>query len=91
MNKIMKFKPLGTRLVVLANPEKKKTDSGIELLVVEKEYVGKVIAIGPGTKEEPMVVKIGDEISYSSNAGTPIELEGTSYLLMRQSAIYGII
>jgi chaperonin GroES len=52
---------------------------------------GKVIAIGPGKKDEPMVVKVGDNISYSDNAGTPLNIEEVDYLLMRQAAIYGIL
>ena len=86
----MEFKPSGTRVVVLANPEETKTDTGIELLMPDKVYRGKVIAIGPGTDKEPMEVKVGDDVSYTKNAGTPLEIEDVKYLLMRQSAIYGI-
>jgi chaperonin GroES len=52
---------------------------------------GKVIAIGNGTKDEEMVVKVGDTVLYGKYAGTELELEGGKYLIMRQSDILAII
>lgn len=85
----MDFKPSGTRVVVLADPELKETEAGTILLVADKVYRGEVMAVGPGKKEEPMEVVVGERVCYTENAGTPLEIDGVSYLLMRQAAIYG--
>ena len=87
----MNFKPLKTRLVILPDPEKKETELGTHLLVTDKVVEGKVLAVGPGTKDEPMVLKVGDHVQYMMNAGTPLKLEEIDYLLMKQGAIYGIL
>jgi len=56
----------------------------------EKPLKGKVIAAGNGKVDEPMTVKVGDEVLYGQYSGTEIKLDGTTYLIMRESDIYGI-
>lgn len=70
-----------------------KTVSGIIIpdSAKEKPLKGEVIAIGNGTKDEEMVVKVGDTVLYGKYAGTELELEGGKYLIMRQSDILAII
>lgn len=87
----MNFKPLRTRVVILPDPEKKETELGTHLLVADKVVKGKVFAVGPGTKDEPMILKVGDHVQYMINAGTTLKLEEVDYLLMKQGAIYGIL
>ena len=52
---------------------------------------GAVVAVGQGTKDEPMVLKEGDEILYGKYSGTEIEFEGTKYLIMRQSDVLAVV
>ena len=61
------------------------------MLFRSKPLKGEVIAIGNGTKDEEMVVKVGDTVLYGKYAGTELELEGGKYLIMRQSDILAII
>ena len=48
-------------------------------------------AVGNGTKDEEMVVKVGDNVLYGKYAGTEIELDGEKYLIMRQADVLAII
>jgi len=52
---------------------------------------GEVLAVGNGTKEEEMVVSVGDNVLYGKYAGTELEWEGVKYLIMKQSDILAII
>ena len=57
----------------------------------EKTVGGIIIAVGNGTKDEEMVVKVGDEVLYGKYSGTELEYEGTKYLIMRQSDVLAIL
>ena len=57
----------------------------------EKPLKGKVVAAGDGTKDEPMVLSVGQEVLFGKYAGTELELEGTKYLMMRQSDVLAVI
>ena len=89
----MNIKPLADRVLVKPAAAEEKTVSGIIIpdSAKEKPLKGEVIATGNGTKDEEMVVKKGDNVLYGKYAGTEIELEGTTYLIMRQSDILAII
>ena len=56
-----------------------------------KPQKGKVVAVGPGTKDEKVTVKIGDSVLYGKYAGTELKLEGKDYLMMRESDILAIV
>lgn len=89
----MNIKPLADRVLVLPAPAEEKTIGGIIIpdSAKEKPLKGQVIAIGNGTKDEEMVVKPNDTVLYGKYGGTEIELEGTKYLIMRQSDILAIL
>ena len=89
----MNIKPLADRVLVKPAAAEEKTVSGIIIpdSAKEKPLKGEVIATGNGTKDEEMAVKKGDNVLYGKYAGTEIELEGTTYLIMRQSDILAII
>ncbi|MBQ7824583.1 MAG: co-chaperone GroES [Bacteroidaceae bacterium] len=89
----MNIKPLADRVLVKPAAAEEKTLSGIIIpdSAKEKPLKGEVIATGNGTKDEEMVVKKGDDVLYGKYAGTEIELDGTTYLIMRQSDILAII
>ena len=89
----MNIKPLADRVLIEPTPAEETTLSGIIIpdSAKEKPLKGKVLAVGPGTKDEPMQLKEGDEVLYGKYAGTEIELEGTKYLMMRQGDVLAII
>ena len=89
----MNIKPLADRVLIPPTPAEEVTMSGIIIpdSAKEKPLKGKVIAVGTGTKDEEMVLKVDDEVLYGKYAGTEIELEGTKYLIMRQSDVLAVI
>ncbi len=86
------FKPLADRVLIEPAPAEVKTASGIFIpdTAKEKPLRGTVIAAGEGKKDEPMTVKVGDSVLYGQYSGTEIKLDGKTYLIMRESDIYGI-
>ena len=88
----MNIKPLADRVLVLpAQAEEKVGGIIIPDTAKEKPQHGAVVAVGQGAKDEPMVVKEGDEILYGKYSGTEIEFEGTKYLIMRQSDVLAVV
>ena len=89
----MNIKPLADRVLVVPAPAEERTIGGIIIpdTAKEKPLKGEVIAVGNGTKDEEMVVKVGDTVLYGKYAGTELELDGTKYLIMRQSDILAIV
>ena len=88
----MNIKPLADRVLVLPAPAEEKV-GGIIIpdTAKEKPLKGKIIASGQGTKDEEMVLKVGDTVLYGKYAGTEVELDGEKYLIMRQSDVLAII
>ena len=91
--KTMNIKPLADRVLILPAPAEEKTIGGIIIpdTAKEKPLKGEVIAAGNGTKDEEMVLKAGDHVLYGKYAGTEIELDGTKYLIMRQSDVLAVL
>ena len=89
----MNIKPLADRVLVIPAPAEERTIGGIIIpdTAKEKPLKGEVVAVGNGTKDEEMIVKVGDTILYGKYAGTELEIEGTKYLIMRQSDILAIV
>ena len=89
----MKIKPLSDRDLIQPNPAEEKTAAGLIIpdTAKEKPLAGKVVAVGPGTSEVKMEVKVGDQVLYGKYAGTEVTVEGETYLIMRQSDIFAII
>ena len=89
----MNIKPLADRVLILPAPVEEKTISGIIIpdSAKEKPLRGEVIAVGNGTKDEEMILKAGDQVLYGKYAGTELDLDGTKYLIMRQSDVLAII
>jgi len=83
------FKHLSDRVLVKPAPAEQKTASGIIIpdSAKEKPLNGEVVAVGPGTKDEPMELSVGDKVLYGKYAGTEIEIDGEKLLIMRQSDI----
>ena len=89
----MTIKPLSDRVLIEPAEAEVKTAGGIIIpdSAKEKPLKGKVVATGNGTKDEEMVVKVGDTVLYGKYAGTEIEVDGAKYLMMRQSDILAIV
>ena len=89
----MNVKPLSDRVLILPNPADEKTAGGLIIpdTAKEKPLAGKVIAVGPGTKDVQMEVKVGDQVLYGKYAGQEIQIDGVDYLMMKQNDILAII
>jgi chaperonin GroES len=89
----LNIKPLADRVLVEPQAAETKTASGIIIpdSAKEKPQKGKVVAIGNGTKDAPLTVKVGDTVLYGKYAGTELKLEGNDYLIMKESDIFAIL
>jgi len=89
----MNVKPLADRVLVQPAEAEEKTASGIIIpdTAKEKPMRGTVIAAGPGKKDEPTAVKVGDTVLYGKYSGTEIQVDGNDYLMMRESDIFAIV
>jgi chaperonin GroES len=89
----LKIKPLADRVLVEPLEAETKTASGIIIpdTAKEKPQKGSIVAVGPGTKENPVTVKVGDSVLYGKYSGTELKLEGKDYLIMRESDILAIV
>jgi chaperonin GroES len=87
------IKPLADRVLIEPAKAVEKTASGIIIpdTAKEKPQKGTVVAVGPGTKEIEMTVKVGDNVLYGKYAGTELNLDGKDYLMMRESDLVAIV
>ncbi len=88
-----KIKPLADRVLVEPAPAEEKTSGGIIIpdTAKEKPQMGTVVAVGDGTKDNPITLKVGDKVLYGKYAGTELALDGRDYLIMRESDIYAVV
>ena len=89
----MKFRPLHDRVVVKRLETDEKTAGGIIIpdTAKEKPQKGKIIAVGNGTSDYKMNVKVGDSVLYGKYSGTELSIDGVDYLIMKESDIFGIV
>ena len=89
----LNIKPLSDRVLIEPVAAETKTASGIFIpdTAKEKPLKGTVVAVGNGKKDEPMELKVGDNVLYGKYAGTEINVEGKDYLIMRQSDILAVL
>jgi chaperonin GroES len=80
-------------VLIVPAPAEEKTIGGIIIpdTAKEKPLKGEVIAVGTGTKDEEMTLKVGDTVLYGKYAGTELELDGNKYLIMRQSDVLAVL
>ena len=88
----MDLQPLGDRIIVEILDEEATTASGIVLpdTAQEKPQRGKVLAVGPGSRDEDgeyikMDVAVGDEVIFSKYGGTEIKVGADDVLILRES------
>ena len=94
----MAFRPLGDRVLVRRVEEEEKTKGGIIIpdTAKEKPQEGKVIAVGPGARDDSgkvqaLDLKAGDRILFGKWSGTEVKVDGQDLLIMKESDILGII
>ncbi|MBS7277614.1 MAG: co-chaperone GroES [Bacteroidales bacterium] len=87
------IKPLADRVLIQPKEAETKTASGLYIpdTAKEKPSEGKVLAVGPGKKDEPMEVKVGDEVIYGKYSGTEVTVDEVKYLIVKQSDILAIL
>ena len=87
------IKPLADRGLIEPKEAETKTAAGIYIpdTAKEKPQQGTVIAAGPGKKDEPMEVKVGDQVIYGKYAGTEVSFEDKKYLIVKQSDILAVL
>jgi len=87
------IKPLGDRVIVEPAAAEEKTASGIIIpdTAKEKPQQGLVVAAGKGLPDEPLTVKEGDTVLYGKYSGTEVNINDKTYLMMKESDIFGII
>lgn len=86
------IKPLGDRVVIAPAKAEEKTASGIIIpdTAKEKPQKGTVVAVADN-KENPLTVKVGNQVLYGKYAGTEITINGENYLIMKEEDILAII
>jgi len=94
----MAFRPLHDRVVVKRLEGEEKTRGGIIIpdTAKEKPQEGKVMAVGPGGRDEsgkltPLDVKIGDRVLFGKWSGTEVKVDGEDLLIMKESDIMGVV
>jgi len=94
----MNLKPLGDRLMVEPIEQEELTPSGIMLpeTAKEKPMQGKVLAMGPGARQEngtriAMDVTKGDIVLYAKYAGTEVKIENKKYLILKEADVLAIV
>ena len=94
----LKLKPLADRLVVEPIEGEEITASGIYVpdTAKEKPQEGKVLAVGPGRKDEDgdriaMDVAEGDRVLYAKYASTEVKLDDKKYLILKESDVLAIL
>lgn len=94
----MKFRPLHDRVLVRRIEEDTKTAGGIIVpdTAKEKPMQGKVIAVGPGARDEngkliPLEIRTGDRVLFGKWSGTEVKIDGEDLLIMKESDILGVL
>jgi chaperonin GroES len=94
----MQFRPLHDRVVVRRLDQEEKSKGGIIIpdTAKEKPQEGKVVAVGPGIRDEQgrihaLDVKAGDTILFGKWSGTEVKIDNVEHVVMKESDIFGII
>jgi len=94
----MKFRPLHDRVVLTRIDAEEKTAGGVIIpdTAKEKPQQGKVVAVGPGGRDEngkliPLDLKVGDRVLFGKWSGTEVKIEGVEYLIMKESDVMGVL
>ena len=93
-----RIRPLADRLIVKRVEEQEQRSAGgiiIPDTAKEKAQEGKVVAVGPGRKEDgkvlPVDVKAGDRVLFGKYAGSEIKIDGEEHLILREEDVLGVV
>ena len=89
----MTLKPMNDNVLLKQNDANETTVGGIILATATKEKpaIYSVVAVGPGKKDEPMIVKDGDKVVVSKHVGTDVTLDKVEYKFVKQDEILAIV
>jgi chaperonin GroES len=89
----LNIRPLADRVIIEPAAAETTTASGIIIpdTAQEKPQKGTVVAVGPGKKDEPMTVNVGDVVLYGKYSGTEFKYENGDYLILREADIMVIV
>ena len=87
------IKPLADRVLIKMVESEETTKSGIILSSGSKEkpQIAEVVAVGPGTEEVKMEIKVGDKVIINKYSGTEVKYEGTEYTIVKQEDVLAIV
>ena len=93
MSNKVTIKPLADRVLVEPLAAEEKTSGGIIIpdTAKEKPQKGTVVAVGAGKKDESMTVKVGDVVLYGKYSGSELSIDGTDYMIMKESDILAVL
>ena len=89
----MKLKPMADNVLLKQKEAEETTLSGIILATANKEKpaIYEVVAVGPGTKDVPMTVVVGDKVVVSKFDGHEIKLDGVDYKFVKLESILAVV
>ena len=87
------IKPLSDRVLIKMKESEETTKSGIILSSGSKEkpQIAEVVAVGPGTEEVKMEIKVGDKVIINKYSGTEVKYENQEYIILKQDDILAIV
>ena len=87
------IKPLGARVVIKKMEAEERTEAGLFLSgnAKEKPSQAEVLAVGPGTADEPMELKVGDIVIFRKYGGNELKYKGTEYTIIDQKDILAVV
>ena len=87
------IKPLADRVLIEPAAAETQTSSGLYIpdTAKEKPQKGIVVAVGPGTTEDPVTLSVGDTVLYGKYAGTELQHDGKDFLIMKENDILAIV
>jgi chaperonin GroES len=93
-----RFRPLHDRVVVKRVVADQKSSGGIIIpdTAQEKPSEGEIVGVGPGGRDEsgkliPIDLKVGDKVLFGKWSGTEVKIDGTEFLIMKESDIMGVL
>ena len=89
----MKLRPMADNILLKQNEANETTVGGIILATATKEKpaIYEVVAVGPGTKDVEMLVKVGDKVVVSKHVGTDVSLDKVDYKFVKQDEVLAIV
>jgi chaperonin GroES len=94
----MKIRPLQDRVIIRRIEDKEERSAGgiiIPDTAKEKPQEGKVVAVGPGRRDDGKLiapdVKAGDRVLFGKYSGSEIKIDGEEHLILREEDILGVV